>query len=254
MKNNCGDSTLRNYYFPKFKLLIQLVEYEWLTKRIDKPNLFQEHFMDASRQQCRLLNIWEDRWILKRNLVESSIRNYLGINQKISARTCTVEKLDKQQTDLFFNQNHIQGATGYAYKTGLFHKNKLVAAIAFSKSRIMLDGPNLYRSYELVRFSNLLNYTVVGGLGKLLKHFLDQKHAKHIMTYIDLDYGTGDGFIKLGFKKSSYTDPILFRISKENQQRTYLKNAKLNDEIFDEKSFIGINAGNLKLIRDSRTF
>jgi hypothetical protein len=56
------------------------------------------------------------------------------------------------------------------------------------------------QSGELIRFCNKLDYTVVGGLSKLLKHFITQYQVDDVMTYIDKDWSDGKSFIQLGFE------------------------------------------------------
>ncbi|MBC7382691.1 MAG: hypothetical protein H7296_06800 [Bacteroidia bacterium] len=247
------DTPFLNLYLPQLKLIFHLVDYKTLQQKEFPANLFQSLSVQFSYQKIQILHIWEDVWFSRNHLVKSKILNYFKLNKRIPGRSCNVQKTDKAVSDSFFMLNHLLGSTTNYYKMGLFQDQKLVAAITFSKSRIMVDGPNLYRSFELIRFANSMGNTVVGGLGKLLKHFITLHHCVHIMTYIDLDWGYGESFIKMGFVKVGYTEPNLFYIDPKKHLRTYYKKTdKTVNQLSDMVK--GFNAGSAKLILDLRKF
>ena len=56
----------------------------------------------------RLIHIFEDEWLFKRQIVESIIKSALGIyKQKIFARNCEVKEIDDKTFRNFCNENHI---------------------------------------------------------------------------------------------------------------------------------------------------
>ena len=199
----------------------------------------------------KIIHIFEDQWLRNPLMMAYRIKNVLGLNQTIAARACELKKLDKPTTDSFFEENHFQGSSSYALKYGLFYKEELVAAMAFSKSRVMTDSVVLYRSYELIRFANKQGFTVSGGLQKLLKNFIKEKHAQHIMTYIDLDWGNGKAFANMGFKDMGntsvhqfYVDPTTFKRHTEKEILT---------QKMPLENYIAIqNSGSKKMILDLR--
>jgi hypothetical protein len=95
----------------------------------------------------------------------------------------------------------------------------------------------------LIRFCNASGLTVVGGLSKLLKHFINLTDAGDIMTYIDKDQSEGKAFLKLGFKILSETDPIEFKLHKNSLKRTNKETIH-----FEEDYQLIKNSGNLKLV------
>jgi hypothetical protein len=66
--------------------------------------------------------------------------------------------------------------------------------------------------YELLRFCNKLNYTVVGGASKLLSHFVKSNSPKKIISYSDISRSSGNMYEKLGFVKISDSDPNYYWI------------------------------------------
>lgn len=106
------------------------------------------------------------------------IRNLIGKSEhRIYARNAYISELGYNDCTSFLNYNHRQGATSDPIRYGLYTKDtkELVSVMTFSKVRNIIgvaknDGiDNNY--YELVRFCNRLNTSVVGGASKLFKYF-----------------------------------------------------------------------------------
>ena len=55
-------------------------------------------------------------------------------------------------------------------------------------------------SYELLRFCNKLNTTVIGGASKLFQHFLTHYQPSKIISYADRRWSNGQLYFNLGFK------------------------------------------------------
>ncbi len=148
----------------------------------------------------KLMHIFSDEWEFKRDICKSMIKNRLGLSNKIWARKCKVVNLDKKQFDSFMNDNHISGSVNSSVRLGLMYNEEIVSVIGFRKPR-----QKKWTGYwEISRFANKLDYSVVGGLSKLIKNFLKNESNNKIMTYADRRFGEGLGYEKVGFK--SYGD------------------------------------------------
>jgi hypothetical protein len=189
------------------------------------------------------MNCWKDEWEDKQSIILSRINSLLGQNKRIHGRTCEIKLLDKNTAETFLNHHHVMGFANSYYKLGLFKKDELLAIATFSKGRKMNRLPEGRRSFELIRFCNASGFTVVGGLSKLLKHFINLTDAGDIMTYIDKDQSEGKAFLKLGFKILSETDPIEFKLHKNSLKRTNKETIH-----FEEDYQLIKNSGNLKLV------
>jgi len=159
--------------------------------------------------------IYEDWWIRKPEIVKSKIKSILKISERIFARQCTKQKINKPDADLFLDQNHLYGSTNSKVKYGLFFKDKLYGIATFAGQRQFKNG----RSVELLRYCSKNYYTIVGGLDKLLKIYIQEYQPDTIMTYIDLDWGTGESFAKLGFESKGIKDPMKFYVQKKSGNR-----------------------------------
>ena len=91
--------------------------------------------------------------------------------------------MDYNVTKDFLNSNHLQGNCISKYRYGLYYNDELVSLMTFGKMRKNLNGKKEEGVYELLRFCNKLNTTVVGGASKLLKHFIKTVNPKRIVSY-----------------------------------------------------------------------
>lgn len=212
---------------------------------------------EFNQRHIQILCIWEDIWMLKQELVRERISTLLGISKRIHGRATKVRKITKPELATFLLANHLQVPTQAKYKYGLFYKEQLVAVCSFSSGTPMPKRGENYKSYELIRFASLCGYTVVGGLSKLLKHFIEEIKPSDIMTYADRDWSVGKGYNKLGFRLEGITPPQYFWVKKGEWVRYYP--ARLPDELkekamdeteeqhLNKMGFVKVfNSGNLK--------
>lgn len=168
------------------------------------PGFFQQLYLDYKKENNTIIHLWFDEWQNKRAIIESRVKGLVQKNQKIFARNCTLETINKKEADEFLSINHLQGTTSSAYRYGLKYKGQLVGLATFSKGRKMRRLSEDKKSFELIRFANKCGFTVTGGLSKLLKYFELIHKPGDIMTYADLDWGSGDAFLKTGFRQYKY--------------------------------------------------
>lgn len=161
------------------------------TYHLDKTN-------NVERIGFKLLHVYDYYWTLKQSIVKSRILAQLGVLDKIYARKTTVVEISAQRANLFFEANHLQGKVNSSINLALEHGGELVACMSFSKPRF-----NKNYCYELTRYANRLNTTVVGGAGKLFAN----RPQGSIITYADRSYSQGDLYSRLGFRLEGATGP-----------------------------------------------
>ncbi len=175
-------------------LIIHFIVLDKLHQSLDLPE------WKASNNLINTISIFENEWTEKRALVLSRIKSKLGLCNTIYARKTTVVKLNRIEAFDFLAQNHINAALKAKYNFGLMNNNEIVALAAFGPIMHKKTEAKGEQSGELIRFCNKLDCTVVGGLSKLLKHFITQYQVDDVMTYIDKDWSDGKSFIQLGFE------------------------------------------------------
>lgn len=191
--------------------------------------------------------IYQDQWIRRNAQVKNRLISLAGNTLKINARSCTIVKINKPLVNDFLEAHHVLGSCQHKFAFGLFFKEELVAVASFSSPLVMNDGAVPYCSYEILRYANIGNYTVVGGISKLINHFIKLKNPAHLMSYTDNDWGIANSYQRIGFHKKENSKPMYFWVNPKTNMRTYRKPEE-NIESF----IIGMNRGNTKWILDLR--
>jgi hypothetical protein len=189
-----------------------------------------------SNNGVKLVHIWEDDWTYRKEIVKSMILNKIGeTKNKIFARKTEIKEVnDNILIRDFLNENHIQGFVGSKIKIGLFYNNELVSLITFGNLRKSLGQKSQEGSYELLRFCNKLNTSVVGGASKLFKYFINNYEPKEIISYSDYSRSTGNMYEQLGFSLSHNSDPNYYWvIGGIRRHRFNFRKDKLIKEGFD---------------------
>ena len=170
-------------------------------------------------------------------------------SRTVFARNCEVRKIDRNTADVFLDAHHLYGSASCRDCYGLFRRRAtgaaelrslaggdfvasealmpekgrdlavipegLVAVATFSNARRWEKQGRIVSSYEWVRYASLSDTRVIGGMGKLLKAFIADRHPDDIMTYAISTAVTGrpqrdgvdsDGNVyrKLGFIEESH--------------------------------------------------
>ena len=102
-------------------------------------------------------------------------------------------------------------------------KGMLVAVATFSNARKWVKGGKEIRSYEWTRYASLPGLRVSGGMGKMLKTFINEVQPDDIMSYADLEWSEGSVYSQLGFTLEDRKDPVLFSVDPGSWQRSPVK-------------------------------
>src|SRR5690606_8212220 len=141
-------------------------------------------------------------WRDKKDIVKSRVLNILGVSpDKIFGRSTDIREIDNKEAKSFLEINHIQGGINCKTNIGLYYNEELVSVMSFGGLRKNLGSSSKEGVYEMYRFCNKLNTTVVGGASKLLKYFINEYKPKEIVSYADRRWSQGELYEKLGFTK-----------------------------------------------------
>lgn len=155
----------------------------------------------------------------------------------VFARNCVVRRLEKPLAEAFLNANHRYGSAKCRYCYGIFLERlsgkemeawgpkgermpencaypaigSLLAVATFSNARKWMKDGREIRSYEWVRYASLQGIKqpdgstkglrVAGGMGKILRSFIEELKPDDIMSYAVTEWSEGDVYRKLGFKE-----------------------------------------------------
>lgn len=163
----------------------------------------------ANKKSVRLIQVFDDEWREKKELVKAMIAYRLGFcSERIKTWSTRVEKLTVAEHQSFFKLTHISGSTPSRIAWGL--KDRSGRTVAALSLRIPRHAKKYHGCIEVARFSTLPGASVPGGLSKLLssaKDWSSQQGFKKIISYVDRRYGEGGGWIKAGFSLIGSTSP-----------------------------------------------
>lgn len=162
----------------------------------------------------KLVQIFEDQWVNKRDIIESRISTLLYKSDKIFARNCKIKEIsDNKIIREFLISNHIQGFVGSKIKLGLFYNDELVSLMTFGNLRRSLGQISKEGSYELIRFCNKLNTSTIGGASKLFRYFINNYKPSYIVSYADKMWSNNNNmYEKIGMSFISESKPSYYYI------------------------------------------
>jgi len=154
----------------------------------------------------KLIHIFQFEWDTKKEIIKSILKNIIKKTpNKIYARECEVRDITLQCSIDFLEKNHLQGKDKSSIKLGLYHKNELVSVMTFCKSRF-----DKKCEYEMSRYCNNLNTSIIGGGNKLFSHFINSYRPNSMVSYSDRRYFNGNIYRQLGFTFVDNTSPSYF--------------------------------------------
>ena len=186
-----------------------------------------------------LVQIFEDEWTYKPDIVKERLRSILSSPKKvIRANRCKVDYISKSDADEFCEKYHLQGKTISKISIGLFHKNELISVMTFGHERLALGNKNnSVNEYELVRY--VTKETVTGGFNKILKRFITDHDVKKIISYADRRWTNSfkNVYISNGFKFKKFTTPNYWYVSKKKYLHRFHRFSFRKSELIKKFSF-----------------
>jgi hypothetical protein len=209
----------------------------------------------------RLIYIWEDWWVRKKEIVKSMLSSILvGNTQRIYARNCHIQEISDEETRIFLHNNHIQGPSVSKIRIGLFYEHQLISVMTFGSLRKTLGTNAKDGHWEMMRFCSKLNTTVIGGASKLFSFFIKKYNPISVISYANRDWSRGNVYEKIGFNFVGMTEPGYFyakgkrRFSRSQFTKHKLVSdgadkTKTESTIMKERGYMKIwDTGNLKYV------
>ena len=193
----------------------------------------------ANKAGFKLIQIFEDEWINKPDIVKSRLLSYLGKSpQKIYARKCEIKKISAIDKNLFLEANHLQGKDSSSIRYGAFYESELIAVMTFGKSRF-----DKKIEWELIRYSSKKFTNVVGVASKILARFIKDYDPTSIISYADLRWSIGNLYTQLNFEWSHDSIPnhFYFKNNKVRESRQKYQKHKLYDVLENYQEELSAN-------------
>jgi hypothetical protein len=205
-------------YLPELKIGFEFNGLYWHSEKYKDKNYHlnkTKHFQDKG---IRIIHIWEDDWVYRKDILMSQIQNILGLTDKrIYARKCEVRVVNDRSYIDFLNMNHLQGYVNSSLRIGLFYNGELVSLMTFDRfegRKKMCDG-----SWNINRLCSKLNTIVIGAASKLISFFEKEYNPSRIISYSDSDWSRGSVYELIGFNRLNELKPDYMYI--DNDQRVH---------------------------------
>lgn len=184
-------------YIPALNIGIEFNGLYWHSETFKKPSYHADKFWAAKDAGVRLIQVWEDDWLLRELIVKNHIRSVLGVSnaERVFARKTEVVIVSSKIAKVFLDTNHIQGFVSASHYVALRFKDEIVALAGFTKSG---------SDFVLSRYASSKH--VVGGHSKIVSYFEKNFVYEKLITFADLTFSDGDLY-----RVTGWTEDILLR-------------------------------------------
>ena len=183
----------------------------------------------AEEKGYHLIHVFSDEWEERGPIVESRLKNALGIpGVPVAARDCRVEGISADVAAGFNNAYHIQGDAVSSVRYGLYSGDVLYAVMTFGKSRFEDD------CWEMIRYCVHPGFNVRGGAGKLFDAFVREHSPDRVVTYADRRWsGRGAFYGRIGFVLEGVTEPGYYYVvgNRRESRFAYQKYRLTGDDV-----------------------
>jgi predicted nucleic acid-binding Zn-ribbon protein len=214
-------------YLPEHHLAVEYHGLHWHADDRGGSSL-REKYLLCKDAGVRLIQIFEDEWINKSEIVKDLISAAVGKRRSLMARKTEIAEVPKEQSKYFLEKYHISGNTRAEYRYGLYHDDYLVAVMTLGKPRFGKED------LEVIRFATSAH--IAGGFDKLFRYAVEQLKPTTVVSYADLRFGHGDTYVKAGFSDQGDTPPDYWWFKKQERLPRYRtqKHKLSSDERFSK--------------------
>ena len=165
------------------------------------PNYHLNKTLLCEKKGIRLIHIFSDEWVNKRQVVLDIIRKALGKYKEID--DFAVELISKQESDRFLDAYCLLGPDPRAEgHLGLIYSNNLVAVMTYRETN---------DSLEILRYCEMPGIKMKEGVESCLKRI--GNISKPIKAKVDRRISQGEEFLKAGFTPIEATMPKIYYTS-----------------------------------------
>ena len=203
-----GNGKELDVYIPSKRIAIEFNGNFWHRESAVGADYHANKSKLAAKNRIRLIHIFEYEW--KNQDTQEKIKRLIkttlvGSSRTEQARKCRIEIIDANTERKFFEEYHIQGYASSKVAYGLYNEaNELLSVMSFGTPRL-----NQNYEWEIIRYCNQADVSVIGGAEKLFSFFIKNNNPKSVVSYTKFDKFLGEVYGRLGFKldKDFLTSP-----------------------------------------------
>ena len=239
---------------PELNIAIEYNGIYWHSTKKRNSKYHVGKYLACREKNIHLVQIFEDEWKNKPDIVKSRLRSLLKKSSTVYARKCKITEITAAEYKDFVETHHLQGWASASFLYGLTYGNQLVAVMSFSRSRYHTTG------YELIRYCSRGN--VAGGASRLFCHFVKTHAPDQVVSYANRCWSNGNLYRTLGFADQTAnmenTGYWYIKDGKRYHRSTFTKkrligmfgqSGQTESEIMDQQGFLKIyDCGNYKFV------
>jgi hypothetical protein len=215
----CPDAIRNNYgllggrfeldiFIPSMNIGIEYNGLAWHSERTGRPvGYHQNKSSIAASLGVRLIHIWSDEWLGRKEVVKAYLSRLLGVKpeRELFARKCDLVATTGAEQRAFLESNHIQGfASGDGFALS---RDGEVLAVALIKI-------NRNKERELVRLCFKIGVEIHGGFEKLMAQFKGD-----IVSFCDTAKFDGSGYLRAGWVDVGQSHMQIYWVNKNCDKR-----------------------------------
>lgn len=192
-------------YIPSKKIAIEYDGLIWHSEKFGKDaNYHLKKTEECKKKNIRLIHIFEDEYLTKRELVLAKLKHILGCDNNsrvIGGRKCILKEITFPEANEFLNKFHLQGGVPSSVYLGGFFDGELIAVMTFKK----IKG----NEWELTRFATNINYRIPGIANRLFSFFKKKTKPSYVKSFLDRRWNLEGNTLyeKMGFKLDKIEKP-----------------------------------------------
>lgn len=200
-------------YVPSLRIAVEFNGLYWHSEQKKPRDYHYRKFAACQEAGIRLLQVWEDSWDMKGDIVREHLRQALHASTlpKISARNLQAVRVPTNIARNFLNTYHIQGFVGATHYFGLETSKGSLEALAAIKRQ----GSD----YLLSRYATASQ--VRGGHSKLVAHIERTLEYDRLVTFADLSFSSGDLYRTTGWVEDKLIPPDYCYLVRNNTAREH---------------------------------
>lgn len=206
-------------YLPDYKIGIEFHGLYFHSNAYKEKNYHLKKLEFFNSLDIQLLQIFENEWRGKTEIIKSIIKRKLKLTQKIYARQCVIKDIDTKEATEFCNNYHLQGAGRASIKIGMYYNEQLVSVMAVGVNRFSKTDVR-----EFIRYAIHPDYSVTGGMKKMLSYLLKVHNITKMESYIDRRFFNGNGYYNAGWNFIGVSEPNYFYFLPSNPLKLYSRN------------------------------
>ncbi len=222
-------------FIPELKLGIEYCGLYWHCENSPTPRPRQYHINKmrlANTQGIRLITVFEDEWLERKDQVKGFIRSCLGSHDiRVKAKDCEVKEVDSSVGRKFYNEHHIQGQkTKSLVYIGLFYQSDLVAVVSGNSHHRGADKQSLVLDRLCFKSGVRIDFGS-SRLFKALAKWAVKNGYRNILSWSDNRWSEGGVYKALGFELQEDLAPDYSYVKngKRHSKQSLKKNPKKDD-------------------------